>query len=280
MVAPRSSIKQILVALDGSPSSMAALENGVELALRLNARLVGLFVEDINLLRATQLPFTQEVSFVVPEFRRFDVLQLERQLRAQAERVRQVMERITRAKNVSALFRVTRGAVAEEILRAGDEADLLMLGKTGRSLTGSGRSGSIVRNVMVRRLGMTLVWHAPGVEKRPVVLTYDGSESSAKALGVAVSLQAVQESQLVVYLVAENLEKGEQLRSEVAAKLRELGAQATYRTLVRPDFTNLARMLRNENAGPVVLPCNHGRVSGEHLCSLVEEITNPVLLVK
>ncbi len=280
MASRQSSIKQILVALDGSPSSMSALENGVELAARLNAELVGLFVEDINLLRATQLPFAQEISFFRSGFRPLEALDLERQLRVQADRVRRIMERISGAKNFPTMFRVARGLVAEEILNAGKDADLLVLGKTGRSLPGFGRSGSIVRSVVVRRPGMTLVWHAHGAEIRPVVLTYDGSESAVKALEVAVSLNEVLASGLIVYLVAESREEGDALQFEVSKKLDKLGARAAFRTLVHPDFRNLAWMLRNENAGPVVLPCDKKRVSEEHLCSLVDEIANPVLLVK
>ncbi len=280
MAVQKSSIKQILVALDGSPSSISALEKGAKLAAGLNAELVGLFVEDINLLRATQLPFTQEISFFSSGYRPLDPLELERQLRVQADRVRQIMERIALAKNLSARFRVVRGAVAEEILNAAKDADLLMLGKTGRSLPGFSRFGSTVRHVVIRRPGMTLVWHLHGSDIRPVVLVYDGSESARKALLVAVSLQEVQESGLIVYLVAENPEKGHELRLEVSGMLKDLGAHATFRTLVRPDLNNLAWMLRSENAGPVVLPCNEKRVSEEHLCALVEEIANPVLLVK
>ena len=276
----KSSIKQILVALDGSQSSISALENGVKLAVRLNAELAGLFVEDINLLRATQLPFAQEISLFNSGNRRLEAFELERQLRVQADRVRRIMERTTHATKLSTRFRVVRGSVAEEILNAGKDADLLMLGKTGRSLPGFGRFGSTARNVVIRRPGMTLVWHIEGSGTRPVVLVYDGSESAGKALLVAFSLQEVQESGLIVYLVAESLEKGHELRLEVSDKLKELGARATFRTLVRPDFKNLSWMLRSENAGPVVLPCNQKRVSGEHLCSLLEEIANPVLLVK
>lgn len=280
MPAQKSSIKQILVALDGSQSSISALENGVKLAVRLNAELVGLFVEDINLLRATQLPFAQEISLFSPGYRRLEALELERQLRVQANRVRQIMERITSAKNLSSRFSVVRGSVAEEILNAGKDADLLTLGKTGRSLPGFARFGSTARNVVVRRPGMTLVWHIHGSDIRPVVLIYDGSESAGKALLVAFSLQEVQEGGLIVYLVAGSLEKGHELRLEVSGKLKELGVRANFRTLVRPDFKNLPWMLRSENAGQVVLPCDQKRVSGEHLCSLLEEITNPVLLVK
>jgi hypothetical protein len=49
---------------------------------------------------------------------------------------------------------------------------------------------------------------------------------------------------------------------------------------VSPDFRDLAWMLRNEKAGPVVLSCDKKHVSEKHLCSLVDEIVNPVLLVK
>jgi len=281
MEASKSSIKQILVAVDGSPSSMSALENSVELAARLDAEIMVLFVEDINLLRATQLPFfTREISFFCSGLRRLEAVELERQLRVQADRVRRIMEQITGLKKLSATFRIARGSIAEEILNAGKEADLLVLGKTGRSRPGFHRSGSTVRTVVVQRAGLTLVWHALGGGSRPVVLAYDASESAGKALEVAVSLLKAQECGLIVYLVVESREQGHLLRLEVSEKLGEIGAITTFRILVRPDFQNLAWMLRRENAGPVVLPCDSKRVSGERLCSLVDEIANPVLLVK
>ena len=280
MASRQSSIKQILVALDGSPSSISALEKGVELAARLNAELVGLFVEDINLLRATQLPFAQEISLFHSGLRRLEALDLERQLRAQADRVRRIMERMSSAKKVPTIFRTARGSVTEEILNAGKDADLLVLGKTGRSLPGFGRAGSIVRSVVVRRPGMTLVWHTHGVEIKPVFVIYDGSEGAVKALEVAVSLNEVLASGLIVYLVAESREEGDALQIEVSKKLDKMGTRAAFRTIVSPDFRDLAWMLRNEKAGPVVLPCDKKHVSEKYLCSLVDEIVNPVLLVK
>jgi len=280
MAASTSSIKQILVAVDGSPSSLSALENSVELAARLNAELVGLFVEDINLLRATQLPFTREISFFSSGLRRLEAAELERQLRVQADRVRRLMERFTGSKKLSATFRITRGSIAEEIINAGKDVDLLVLGKTGRSQPGFRGSGSTVRNVVVQREGLTLVWCAYGTSALPVALAYDGSKSAEKALEAAISLLKVYESDLIVYLIAENQEQGQTMRLAVAEKLGELVAKTTFRLLVHPELQNLAWMLKHENAGPVVLPCDSKRISGERLCSLVDEITNPILLVK
>ena len=44
-------IRRILVALDTSPHSQAAMEAAIELAARFEAELAGMFVEDVNLLR-------------------------------------------------------------------------------------------------------------------------------------------------------------------------------------------------------------------------------------
>ena len=56
-------IRRILVALDASRHSLAALEAAAELAARLKAELVGLFVEDIDLLRLAGLPFAREIRY-------------------------------------------------------------------------------------------------------------------------------------------------------------------------------------------------------------------------
>ena len=56
-------IRRILVGLDASPRSLSALEVACDLAARFRAELEGLFVEDIDLLRACELPFTREIRF-------------------------------------------------------------------------------------------------------------------------------------------------------------------------------------------------------------------------
>ena len=55
--------RRIVVALDASSHSHAALAAAVALAGRLQAELQGIFVEDVNLLRLAELPFAREVRF-------------------------------------------------------------------------------------------------------------------------------------------------------------------------------------------------------------------------
>ena len=51
-------LARILVALDASASGRAALAGAAALAAELQAELLGLFVEDANLLRLASLPFS------------------------------------------------------------------------------------------------------------------------------------------------------------------------------------------------------------------------------
>ena len=64
--------RRILVALDASPHSLAALEAAAELAASLRAELIGLFVEDANLLRVAGFPFAREFGAYTAQAREID----------------------------------------------------------------------------------------------------------------------------------------------------------------------------------------------------------------
>ena len=123
---PVSLVRRILVAVDASHHSIAALEAAVELATRFQAELLGLYVEDINLLRLAQLPFAREVGTFSAGVRRLDVTEVERQIRVQTVRARRIFESRTGRTEVQWSFRVTRGSVTQEVVTAASDADLLV----------------------------------------------------------------------------------------------------------------------------------------------------------
>jgi len=280
MAERKKSIERILVALDASPASQSALQTAVELAARFRAQLIGLFVEDINLLRVAQLPFAQEVSLFSPTYRRLESRDLERQLKVQAEQMRRSMARLAAAHNVAWDFRVTRGAVTTEVMTAGSEADLVILGKIGRSFSAARRMGSTVRMVVLQRRGLTLVLQPGSRLTVPVAAFYDGSESGRTALDTAGQLVKVQDGKLTVLVLAESKEEARRLQVEALDRLQRLDLGADFRLLVRPSIGGLLQMLHRETTGPVVIPCGLERLEGERLCALVDDMTNPVLLVR
>jgi nucleotide-binding universal stress UspA family protein len=275
-----SPIRQILVALDASTSSVNALQAAVELADRFNAELIGLFVEDINLLRLAQLPFAREVSIFATLPRPMKSLEIEMQLRAQAERMRRLLAQNAEKRGVPWIFRIARGSVAAEILSAGAQADLLILGKIGRSMPGLQRMGSTVRMMLLQRQGMTLIMESRVLLTMPVVTLYDGSEVARKALDIAAFLVKSKAGDLKVFVVAGEMGKARELENEVLHRLQALGLEADIRLMASPLPEWVARRVRDETSGPVVLPCRKDWLEGEQLCAVVDQIANPVLLVR
>ena len=104
-----------------------SIDVGIELAKRLEAELVGLFVEDAALLRSADLPFTRQVGFSTAADELFDRGRLERELRVLAERARGELEARASAREVCWSFRVVRGDPSQEFVLAAAASDILVV---------------------------------------------------------------------------------------------------------------------------------------------------------
>ncbi len=277
------SIRRIMVALDASPQSREIIDTAAKLAARFGSQLVGLFVEDINLLKLTELPFVREVGFFSPVLRVMDRTDLERQLRAQAAWMRRLLGETADRLRVPWEFRVARGLVAMELLTAGKDADLLIMGKVGRSFLQRHRVGSTVRTLLLQRPGLTMIFQGQARQYQgplPVIAVYEGSELSRKALYTAFNLVDEKEAPLRVLILAPDQNSVPTLRKEIGRELEAEGVGAETRTLIEPNLKKLARALQMESGGAVVIPCDNHVLGGEDLCTLMEEIPNPVLVVR
>lgn len=119
-------IRRVIVGLDPVQQSRALLEAAAELAGRMQAELLGLFVENQDLLHFAGLPFAREMGFESATRRALDVESMERTLRALAREARQALESAAEGTRVQWSFRVVRGAPAAELLAAAEETDLLI----------------------------------------------------------------------------------------------------------------------------------------------------------
>jgi nucleotide-binding universal stress UspA family protein len=281
MASEHTAIRRIMVALDASVSSLSALYNAVDLAARLGAELIGLYVEDINLLRLAQLPFAHEVHPFSSTLRRLDALDLERQFRDEASRVRQSVLSICRDRNVPCRFQVFRGIVAAELLAAAQQADLMVLGKLGRSYSGTKRIGSITRMIVSRRSGMTLILQSDALlTSIPVIVLYDGSEQARKSLAIAAHLARLPQGRMIVFVVADSEQEARRIETQIIEYLQVYELDADFRMMVRDALSSIAHRIRREGGGPVVIPYGIHDQDGEQLCALISEIGNPVLLVR
>lgn len=273
-------IRRILVALDVSPHSLTALEAAAELAAGLRAELVGLFVEDVNLLRLARLPFVQEVGLFSTSRRQLDTLEVERQLQAQASRARRALAMAARRVRVPWSFQVARGVIAKELLSAASEVDLVILGKAGWSLTKSRRLGSTARTVLSQATCLTLILQQGAHLGLPILVVYDGSALAQKALAAATRLVRGRNEYLTVVILAERPEAAQELQTRVTGWLRQRELAARYRWLVGANLQKLVDMVQAEGCGMLVLPAHSSQLPSEVFLSLLDELECPVLMVR
>jgi nucleotide-binding universal stress UspA family protein len=276
----RLEIRRILVTLDDSFRSIKRVETAVELAASLKAELIGLFVEDANLLRIAELPFAREIVMFSPVGRQIRLEQLHWELRAHSERMRRALASAAAARKVPWEFKVARGLVVAEVLAAAMESDLMIVGRKTWTHAGARRLGSTVRMILTQGQGMTLIIQEHVGWSTPVSLVFDGSELSFKALNVAAHLAQTREGRLSVFIVASDREAARTMQERVFSLLANLRLDADFRLLINPSVNTLAWLVQTHGSGPVVLPCSGDFLEGEGLCSLVSEVTNPVLLVR
>jgi hypothetical protein len=101
-----------------APGSAVAPAAVAELAKQMQAELLGLFIEDIELLRFAALPFAVEVGHASALPRALDLAAVERALRAQADSLRQVLSAALDPSAHAWSFRVARSSPADAIQAA------------------------------------------------------------------------------------------------------------------------------------------------------------------
>ncbi|NTU68740.1 MAG: universal stress protein [Chlorobiaceae bacterium] len=272
-------VRTIAVAIDCSPHSKASLEAAAEMAERLQADLVGIFVEDINLLRIAGLPFAEEIRRYSSSTGKLDEAQLERLLRHQAREARELLQQAADAKTLRHTFRVLRGMVPEKVMSAAPEADILVLGRSGRSPSCRKGLGSTARTALYEGKGTVLLMR-PGFTgaSGPLLVLYDGSGGSRTALVTALAL-AGPESTIHLIIVDLDPEAEARCRQEADALTGGTGLAVEYHHLPLADGKQLSRYIRMIDAGLLVLS-DRMELPEKTLHDLVDDIDYPVLVVR
>ncbi len=129
--------RRVRLALDAlTPQTRRAIDTAVRLALEAGDGIDCVFVEEMELLRAAELPFTRELGVLGSGPRRLDPADLMRTLRRQAEETRRALEQAAQRSRLHWSFEVVRGALLNEALQRAGEHDLIVIGLAGCDVDG------------------------------------------------------------------------------------------------------------------------------------------------
>jgi len=230
------------------------LDMAVNLAVSRSAELLALFVEDINLLNMSDLPFTMEVDCSSASLRKLDAKRVGRSLRAQTKSLHTALSQLATAQSLSSSVRVVRGHFLREALAAADQADVLILG-AARTIA-----------------------HKPGAEaasgpRGPVAVLYAGAEEDTAALRLAMEVTRARRSSLIVLCTA-NADD-----AAVISDLERLGGDLPYKIRQLDSRSQSSRIARGLGARLLILSRSHAPEAETIVKDFLSQTDRAVVLV-
>jgi nucleotide-binding universal stress UspA family protein len=264
-------VRRILVALDGSLESRAALAAAERLGVAAGAELSGIFVEDIELLRLAGLPFAREAGVSSGVFRRLETTDIERRFRVAAERARETLREAALTGGLSSSFRVARGRVIPELLAAAEEADVVATGKRSGHGPAGRRLGATARSLIAHFRGPVLVGGARSASAGPAVVICARADVPPEALGFVTLLARAFGAPEVVVIAGEG--------GAGPTRAEPEGLPVRRRSFPSISSGGVRTLPEVAIASTVVLIRPEGPASHELLVALAEAVTCPVFVV-
>jgi len=170
------SIRRILVALDTDERSAASLEEAARLAAGLEAELVGLFIEDAELLQAAALPMTRMVPQQARTLADFDPASMQRAYRIWSAEAHRSLEAVAAQWRIKWSFQIARGIYAEQLMATLRAGDLLALASSKHQRRS--RTGVAALTVAAQAPCSLFLMYRRWETWKPVVVLYEGSEET------------------------------------------------------------------------------------------------------
>jgi nucleotide-binding universal stress UspA family protein len=247
--------KQILIALDASSQSLAALEAAVEIAHQRGAELLGVFVEDEDLLRVTSSSVAREVATSAAETRDLKHKDLESIFRSLASHARNALEMAAERRRIPWSFEVVRGAVMETLTEMIKEAEVVAMGSLGSRWPSENGFGSTTMKVLKTAKGGVFIARKGKSITFPVTVVCKSLEESKTALEAAFSMGYLSHHYFnVLYLPSENPLHEFELRQWLTQVSQDRAVLFRMFVIDPPTMMNVAGYLQAFRPGTLILP--------------------------
>jgi nucleotide-binding universal stress UspA family protein len=252
-------MRRIAITIDAFRSSADALEQAVRLAERMNARLEGIFVEDMDLIQLAELPFLREVRSVSRSEQAIDLARMEQELRALARRAERLLSEQAARHNVTWSFRIWRGSIDSDLLTADIEADVFALTRLGAELMR-------IPALRAKTTGVSVV--------------FTGSEASKRALDTAMSLAADPQKDLNILLPAADQAEIERLIRMVTEQAGANPPAMNFQRLTDGSLADLVEVLADTNSAVLVLERDSPLLQTPTLKQSLNRLNCTILIVR
>jgi nucleotide-binding universal stress UspA family protein len=249
-------IKEILVCLEGSPSSEAATRTAIEVARERHATLVGMVVVD-----KPDIYAGAPAGIGGSSFKRERDKALFADAQAHATVWLRTFEHRCLSEGVAARAIEAVGRPAESIVHEMEDHDLTVMGRDANFRFETEREDAATREKILRQATHPVLLipesHAemPANLGQTVLVAYDGSEPSEHALASFAKSGLAESREVHVATVGDDGEKAWDIATSAVEKLRPLGIKAFTHNVVSPlpASAALVELGRELGAGLLVM---------------------------
>ncbi len=256
---------RVTVVIDASRGSLDTLKTAADIAARVQAHLMALFIEDINLFSLAELPFARELDRTSGATRRLDRHAVTRALQADAKRIRQLLQTESEQRQITTSMKVVRGHYVSAAMEAAEETDIVIL--------------SHVTGVRLRTVKTpTRKPPHPAIRAggpRPVWTLFDGSPAAHRALAIAKDFSEQHDAGLVVLIPNEKAFK--RLVDEAKGLLE--GTSARYQSIAALEPREMLTTMVAEGSCMVFLPRGKSSMFDKLPVFLLDELACPLVMV-
>ncbi|MDX1586735.1 MAG: universal stress protein [Balneolaceae bacterium] len=270
-------VREILVAIDTSAHSQAALEAAITLARTMEANIQGLFVQDEVWQKLSQLPSTKTVNTLTGDVLPFESDTLEDHLTLMRNRLRRKLEYLSSRNQITYSWSSIKGNVENKILEASKNADLITIGLKGKSASRK-RIGSSAKTI-IKKAGKPVLILKRGLHLgTTLTVVYDASEESQKALKLALKIARKNNSSLKVLVVDNNPEAMEQRNKELEQLLEGVSISVQIDLIKNTDLGSFLNSINRQHSGLLIVPKNQPLLS-KSFETILLHINCPLLMV-
>ncbi len=278
-------IQNILIPTDGSDYGKTAIAYGIYLARKLDARLTGLHVVDIRLIRG---PVFTDISGSVglPPYQEF-LPAIESGLEAKADAILEDFRRQCETAGIHPEVLKVTGVIDETIIEEGRKCcDWILLAQRGEHfhIDDGAILGSTAQSVVRRSGKPVLVTPEHFREIESMAIAYDGSAPAHKALKLAAELSKCASWPLTVVIIADP-SLGEKISKRAEDFLEPFEIDSAILILPGKEGKEILRFVREGAVELLVMGAyGHNRLQellvGSTTSSVIRKSPIPVLLTR
>lgn len=273
--------RRILMALDPASEDLSTVEETAALACRLQAELLSLFVEDIDLVRLAQHPEFSAFSTLSAGPRPFAAENLRRALKRQLARSRQAVEQAAAHQRIKAVFQVRQGRPVTEIVSAAGAADLVVVEWVQRDTpAASAFTRAATIRAIVETASRPVLLLRPGAPVGPVLVAYGGTEVDHRALEAAAEIAQHDGGLVEIAMLAERADQAEAWRSDISATLAHTHLTLRFLPMPRADMEDLCVAATRRGSSLMVLGADQNILKGAAAQRALARAGCSVLLVR